>query len=118
MLGSIRHSRLLRMMPLLVWLMMLWNGFQNRHFHIGTQGEFISHAHPIQDGNEDHEHTEEELIFWDLISNPLFQFSNPSIDIPEVPEINCILLELVYDKPAFESLLLGSETLRGPPTTV
>ncbi|WP_157231643.1 hypothetical protein [Cecembia lonarensis] len=115
MITKIRDSRLLALTPFLVWCMVLWNGLSNRHYHVDANGQVISHAHPVQQGEEDHQHSEEELIFWDLISNPVFQVVYPEVNIPEnivsIPNV----AEEVYTNPLFESLFLGAEFLRGPP---
>jgi hypothetical protein len=118
MLSKIRHSKLIGMIPLLLWVMMLWNGFQNRHTHIGINGEFITHAHPFQDGNDDHQHTEEELIFWDLISNPIFEIGSQVVHIPEQTAIEFYQPKATYNNPHTASLFLGPDDLRGPPATI
>ncbi len=95
--------------------MVLWNGLSNRHYHIDANGQVISHAHPVQQGEEDHQHSEEELIFWDLISNPVFQVGYPAVIVPDNIILAFFSVAEIYTNPVFESLFLGTEFLRGPP---
>jgi len=103
------------MAPLLLWSMVLLNGIINRHYHVDGKGLIISHAHPIPYGNQDHAHTEEELIFWDLISNPQFQTSNPIIQIPENLEVQFPDDKGIYRVIFLDISSFGPESLRGPP---
>jgi len=112
---KIRHSKLLALTPFLVWCMVLLNGLTNRHHHVDKQGQVISHAHPIQQGAEEHEHTQEELIFWDLISNPQFQIGDPEIFIPENTAFVSYYIQEIYTQPFFKYSFLVTDFLRGPP---
>lgn len=112
----IRQSRFLVIAPLLVWSMMFWNGLANRHSHIDRKGQVISHAHPFQNGQEEHNHTEEEFIFWDLISNPQFKTVDPLVLIPEIAPIEGSAFQTVLDDSFSGSSFNGTGFLRGPPS--
>jgi hypothetical protein len=101
MIAKIRNSKLLALTPFLVWCMLLLNGLANRHHHIDGQGQVISHAHPIQQGEEDHDHTQEEFIFLDLISNPLFQLEGLEVLIPENTAFVSYYIQDIYAQPFF-----------------
>ncbi len=57
-------------------LMLFINSSVNKHQHILANGQIIVHAHPYQllhseTSGQNHKHSNEELAFFALISNPL-----------------------------------------------
>jgi len=79
-----RHSAWYSWIQLFVWITILFNGVINRHYHYDLDGRIVSHAHPISQNDSDHTHSEEELLWLDLISNPIFLLDNCSPSIPTV----------------------------------
>lgn len=100
---------------LIIWGVMQWNGLANRHHHIDSKGNLISHAHPVQDGEGDHDHTSEEFVFLELISNPLFQLAHPETCVPINLEVQFFIQQPIYSSFAIEKRESSSDFLRGPP---
>lgn len=96
--------------------MVLLNGIINRHYHVDGKGQVITHAHPVPNGNQEHAHTDAELIFWDLISNPQFQTTNTDIQIPQNIEVEFFDDIVIYKEHFFDESSFGPESLRGPPS--
>jgi hypothetical protein len=118
MMLKIRHINSLNLALLVVWVMLLCNGIFNRHYHVNEEGKTITHAHPVSQSDEDHQHSEEELIFLDLISNPHFQNNYSPVELPTISvSENTPFLREDYSI-IFEHLVLGAEHLRGPPALV
>lgn len=115
MLQRIQHTRLLPFAMLWLWGLVFWNNFSNKHVHLTENGHRIVHAHPMQQGDADHEHTEKEYIFWDLISNAHFHSETPSVCIPAILAISLTDFKRLSVELTFSSLDKTPNSLRGPP---
>ena len=95
----------LLLMPAVVWLFV--NATVNRHSHLLAGGYIISHAHPFPkvplDSGPDksHQHSEKELFFLSLISDPVtsaITFSILTFMFGTSPRVFNLILDTFNDK--------------------
>jgi hypothetical protein len=67
-----RKNRLKSWALLLLWGSFLFFNSQYRHLHFDSQGNLISHSHYSGDNQSNHQHSQEDFDWLDIISNPLF----------------------------------------------
>lgn len=115
MLQQIQHMRFLSLAVLWLWGLVFWNNFYNKHAHLTENGHLIVHAHPMQKGETDHGHTEEEYIFWNIISNTPFHTFYDTVVIPENLAISFVDFEILPFWFSFNTLDKNPSSLRGPP---
>ncbi len=102
-------------MLLAIWVLYLLNDFAFRHGHITPDGRYFSHVHYSQDKDGKHTHSEEELIFLDIISNPTYlDVQLPNITVTESKTSLSSELILLYQNFAFD-VCIDLNLLRGPP---
>ncbi|MCC5921659.1 MAG: hypothetical protein LAT68_04465 [Cyclobacteriaceae bacterium] len=100
---------------LILWALLVINDLCNRHYHIDENGNVISHVHFSDQPAEDHQHSDEELLWLEIISNPHVQLSEAKFFL------SADLLGQISTKlPVFNERIntfsaLNSITLRGPP---
>ncbi len=120
-----RYKRIIALflLPAISWL--FFNSIYYRHLHEVSSGLTISHAHPYDKSTNDcsntpyasHNHTEEEFVLYDIISNTILHVL-----------IVVIAAQLLFEKPIKEKRLIPQESIyyldfyllqkyRGPPTT-
>ncbi|MGY6520776.1 MAG: hypothetical protein ACXIUD_03550 [Mongoliitalea sp.] len=98
-----------------LWGLVFWNNFNNKHVHLTENGHLIVHAHPFQKGDKDHDHTEEEYIFWDIISNAHYHTFTADIAIPENLPVFFTEYQGLSQQFLFDSFDKSPSFLRGPP---
>ncbi|UJP66150.1 hypothetical protein [Mongoliitalea daihaiensis] len=115
MLAQIQHMKALSIAMLGLWCLIFWNNFNNKHVHLTENGHLIVHAHPLQNGETDHDHTEEEYIFWDIISNAHFHSVATEVVIPDNIATSFIELKGISIESFFDCIDKTPSSLRGPP---
>lgn len=95
-------------------LSVLANGVFFFHSHELDNGRIITHAHPLLTEDQEHGHTEEELIYLDLISDTEylvfdFHFNFQALDLIKLP-----LDTFVKATDSLSEMEFGFEH-RGPP---
>lgn len=115
MIQKIQHMKFLSIAMLGLWGLVFWNNFNNKHVHLTENGHLIVHAHPFQKGEKDHNHTEEEYIFWDIISNAHFHAFASEILIPENLPLFFVDFQGLSQEFLLKSCDKSPSSLRGPP---
>jgi hypothetical protein len=116
MLRKIHHIKHFSTVLLGLWGLIFWNNFNNKHVHLTENGHLKVHAHPMQGNDKDHEHTEEEYIFWDLISNAHFHTFTTEIQLPENISLPHMASVSVFIEFLLKSTDKSPSSLRGPPS--
>lgn len=113
-------SILILLFPAICWLFI--NNAINRHSHLLTSGDIVSHAHPYQkeDTNkspfQSHHHSGSELIILNLVSNILV-----ILCIPFIINFSKKFLKEIITKPGSIPICLNtytSQNYRGPPVVI
>ena len=115
MLRRLQNTQMIPIAMLGLWCLVFWNNFSNKHVHLTENGHLIVHAHPFQKGETEHEHTDEEYIFWDIISNAQFHTFTPPVIIPESLPQAIVTSKVLPTRISFNSLDKNPDNLRGPP---
>ena len=72
---ALRNGSLFAFLTLLAFCLLMANNVLNRHHHFLYKNQVISHAHPFSKTssekapNQPHQHSDFELLIYDLISN-------------------------------------------------
>lgn len=103
-------------------LLLIWGAFmtlnaQFRHLHFDKHGNLISHSHYTGDSQDDHDHSEEDFYWLDMLSNPNFDEAYVFCPIvmavrPENPS------EISTNTPFFFQTAFIDTEARGPPQMI
>jgi hypothetical protein len=95
-------------------LSVLANGVFFFHSHELDNGRIITHAHPLLTEDQEHGHTEEELIYLDLISDTEYLVFDFHFDFQAADISRTSADTFIKAKDSFQSIEFGFEH-RGPP---
>lgn len=117
---TLKKIILIILLPALSWL--FFNTVYYRHLHQLSSGINISHAHPYNKTNEctsdpfaSHNHTEDEYILYDIISNTIL-FTLIAVFISLLVFNNLVTDYIIHEeKLQFQELYL-LQKYRGPPS--
>lgn len=100
-------------------LLLIWGAFmvlnaKYRHLHYDSYGNLVSHSHYTSDAQDDHDHSDEDFYWLDMLSNPNFE---EAVNIR--PFISCTAIQVSNEISTYTSFIstahIGEVEARGPP---